>query len=147
MAPWEEEASGAEKVPKGGRLIAHGPPRCCGRRAARRGPARAAGIAALQELGPESGPRLTALAWGQRARTAEIAAARAVLGGRFAAGPAGPGMPHCRRRKREGRGRELRSAAGRGGPAGLDLAGPASPGRGRWAGPGLGSGTGSGVPG
>lgn len=55
MAPWEEEeekeeeeASGAERAPSGGRLSVDGAPRCIVRRAARRGPARAAGIAAVR---------------------------------------------------------------------------------------------------
>lgn len=136
MAPWEEEASGAEKVPRGGRLIAHGPPRCCGRRAARRGPARAAGIAALLELGLASGPRLTALASGQTPGTAEIAAAQAVRWRRFAVGPTSLGMPQLPAEEERGAraGAAQRRGAGRTGGAGSG--GPASPGAVGRAGPG-----------
>lgn len=145
VAPWEEEASGAEKVPKGGRLIAHGPPRCCGRRAARRGPARAAGMAALRELGLPSGPRFAALASGKdRAPRRPQQPGPCAEGGSLPVPPP-RGCRSCRRRKREGRGRELRSAAGRGGPAGSG--GPASPGPGAVGRAGPGGGTESGVPG
>lgn len=83
--------------------------------------------------GPGSGPRLTALASGQRPATAEIA--RAVREGRFAAGPAGPGMPQLPAEEERGAraGAPQRRGAGRTGGAGSS--GPASPGAVGRAGP------------
>lgn len=124
VAPWEEEeASGAERVPRGGRLATDGAPRCCGRRAARRGPARAAGIAA-----PPESPHRARLRADSRGRAGPCAG----MGGEP---PAVPSPRRCRRgprREREGWGLRAppRRAAGRG----PDPAARPRLGRGRWGG-------------
>lgn len=139
MAPWEEEASGAEKVPRRGRLIADGAPRWSGRRAARRGPQRAAGIAAVLEPGLAGGLGLTALASEQRSGT------RKRRGGPGRARGWGAGRRRSRRPGVPQRLRAESSAAPRGGEDGRgpDLAARPRLGRGRWGGtyrpvPGLG---------
>lgn len=142
MAPWEEEeASGAEKVPRGRRLATDGAPRCSGRRAARRGPARAAGIVAPPEPGPAGGPRLTALASGRRTgpRSRRCRGCPRYARGWEAGRRRSRRLGGCRSaRRRADRGVRAGScAAPRGGEDGRGPDPAARPrlGRGRWGGP------------